>query len=159
MINTLLFDLSRVFLFTKDKSYKGELNDLHNNLSHDPKYKFLDYFAFNEELFDIAQKLKLKTELYMFTSGIIQEVPEVQTRINGLFKEIYSAQKLGLSKSDPRAYLEITSIMGKAQEEIVFIDDSSKNVLAAQEASLPAILYTGNFQLINDLQKHINFIM
>ena len=159
MVTALLFDLARVFLFTKDKNYNGELNALHKNLLSKPEYKFHDHFVFNEELFDIAEKLKLKTELYMFTSGTIQEAPEVQIKINSLFKEIYSAEKLGFYKSDPLAYLRITGMMGKTQEEIVFIDDSSKNVLAAQEANLTAILYTGNFQLINDLQKHINFTL
>ena len=159
MVTTLLFDFARVFLFTKDKNYNGELNSLHGSLSATPGYKFFDHFTFNEELLDIVEKLKLKTELYMFTSGIIQEAHEVQIKINGLFKEVYSAEKLGLSKSDPLAYLQITNMMGKSQEEIIFIDDMSKNILAAQEANLTAILYTGNFQLINDLQKHINFTL
>lgn len=157
MTNTLLFDLARVFLFTKDKSYKGELNSLHRTLSGKPDYKFSDYFYFNEELFGITEKLKLKTELYMFTSGTIQEVPDVQYKINGFFKEVFSAEKLGLSKKDPNAYLEIVAKIGKPQEDIVFIDDARENILAAQEANLKTILYGGNFQLIQELKNHIKF--
>ena len=159
MVNTLLFDLARVFLFAKDKNYKGELNSLHRSLSGKPGYKFSEYFYFNEELFSITEKLKFKTELYMFTSGTIQEVADVQYKINGFFKEVYSAQKLGLSKKDPNAYLEIVAKIGKPQEDIVFIDDTKENILAAQEANLTTILYAGNFQLIEELRNHINFTL
>ena len=159
MITTLLFDFARVFLFAKDKNYKGELNALHKSLAVTPGYKFFDHFEFNEELLNITEKLKLKTDLYMFTSGVIQEVPEIQSKINNLFQEIFSAQKLGLFKNDPNAYLDIVGRIGKPQEEIIFIDDSSRNILAAQEANLQTILYTGNLQLVNELRQHINFII
>jgi len=159
MAATLLFDFSRVFLFAKDKNYKGELNVLYKSLISKPDYKFFDHFIFNEELFGIAERLKLKTDLFMFTSGIIQEAPEIQTRLNGLFREIYSANKLGYSKSDPLAYTNIAGKIGTAQEEIIFIDDMTKNILAAQEANLKTILYSGNLQLLGELSRLINFTM
>lgn len=157
MVTALLFDFSRVFLFAKDRNYNGELNALHKSLSAKPGYKFFEHFMFNEELFNIVEQLKYKTDIFMFTSGIIQEAPEVQAKINGLFKEVFSANKLGLPKNDPNTYFDLVGRIGKPQEEIVFIDDSSKNILAAQEANLSTILYTGNLQLVNDLKHYLNF--
>ena len=157
MISALLFDFARVFLFAKDKNYKGELNALHKQLSPSPGYKFFDHFKFNEELLSYAEKLKTKVDLYMFTSGTIQETPEVQMKIVDLFKEIFSAQKLSLFKTDHGAYVDIATRMGKTPEEILFIDDAPSNILAAQEAQLSTILYSNNLQLMTELKNFINF--
>jgi HAD superfamily hydrolase (TIGR01509 family) len=157
MISALLFDFARVFLFAKEKDYEGELNALHRQLSSSLDYKFFDHFEFNEELFGYVEQLKAKIDLYMFTSGTIQETPEVQIKIVDLFKEIFSAQKLCLSKTDPRAYIDIAASIGKAPEEILFIDDTPANILAAQEAHLSTILYSNNLQLMNDLKNFVNF--
>lgn len=157
MITTLLFDLSKVFLFCKDKNYTGELNALHRKLVSDPDYKFFDHFEFNEELLSFVDKLKEKIDVYMFTSGTIQDTPEVRMKIGNLFKDILSAEKLGLKKNDPASYFTLSERIGKPQEEILFIDDSPPNLIAAQESHMPTLLYTDNIQLMADLKNFVDF--
>lgn len=159
MITALLFDLSKVFLFAKDKSYTGELNSLHRQLNVDPNYKFFDHFEFNEELLGFVGKLKDKIDIYMFTSGTIQETPQVKMKIENLFKDIFSAEKLGIKKSDPESYITLAEQLGKSPEEILFVDDSPQNILAAQEANFQAVLYTNNLQFFEDIKNILNLTL
>jgi FMN phosphatase YigB (HAD superfamily) len=157
MITTLLFDLSKVFLFAKDKGYTGELNALHSKLKVDPNYKFFDHFEFNEELINYIKNFKENIDVYMFTSGTIQETPQVKMKIGNLFKDIFSAEKLNLPKTAPASYIALSEMIGKSPEEILFIDDSSENLTAAQKAQFSTILFTNNLQFVNDLKNFIDF--
>ena len=71
MIATIIFDLSRVLLFPKNKNYKGKLNALHRELSKKPDYDVLKNFEFNDALLNYLDKIKGKVALYVFTTGIL----------------------------------------------------------------------------------------
>ena len=102
MVNTLLFDFSRVILFPKDKAYIGDLNPLHAELRKNPGYRFLDYFELNIDLMRFLREIKSKYELYIFTSGSIQDAPEIQPEIREVFAKVYSAERIGYSKREDR---------------------------------------------------------
>ena len=153
MITAILSDFSRVLLFPKDTSYTGSLNELHRNLLEKEGYNILDYFALNTELLTFYKNIQDKVDLYIFTSETIQDDPNVQPFITPLFKEVYSAQKLGLDKKDPTSYESIANDIGKSVDEIIFLDDSSTNVEAAKEAGMHALLYQTNSQAIEDVTK------
>ena len=78
MITAIIFDFSRVLLFPKDKNYKGKLNALHRELSKKPDYDVLENFEFNDELLSYLDKIKNKIDLYVFTTGIIQDSPKIK---------------------------------------------------------------------------------
>lgn len=101
MVNTLLFDFSRVILDVKDKSHTGFLNDLHRKMSSQPDYNFFDYFKLNNELLKFLGVIKDKYPLYIFTTGSVQNVPEVRKIIDPIFRKIYSAEEMGLNKKIP----------------------------------------------------------
>lgn len=153
MITTLLFDFSRVLLLPKDITYKGELNALHRDLSSQPAYSFTENFELNQPLFDLLKQLKNHQELYIFTSGNIQNALEVKVALEPLFKQVFSAMDIGHNKKDPQAYTKILTLISKNPEEVLFIDDSPENVGAARQAKLNAIQYISFEQLTKDLQK------
>lgn len=153
MVTTLLSDFSRVLLNVKDKSYTGFLNTLHQEMSAKPDYKFFDYFELNEELLKFLETIKDKYSLYIFTTGSVQNVPNVRTRIDPIFRKIYSSEELGLNKKDPQSYLFIAKDLNKNPNEILFTDDQLENIKAAQTAGLPVIHFQSNEQFINDLSK------
>lgn len=153
-IKAILFDFSRTLIFPIDETYKGDLNPLHKKLKTKNKnYNFLSYFQLNTELFDYLEKLKDRCDLYIFTSGSIQNAPEIAGDLKKRFKEIYSAEQLGLNKKDPQAYEYLAKVLGLYSKEILFIDDSIGNIEAAKKAGLKTILYTSNASLISELEK------
>lgn len=152
MVNTLISDLSRVLLFPKDKNYKGSLNELHNHLSIQQGYNLLTYFELNKALLTYYKSLGGKLNLYLFTSELIQESPDLQPYLQPVFKGIYSALSMGISKSDKQAYLKLASTISVAPKDILYIDDNDLNIEAAKKAGFYTILYKGNASLINDSQ-------
>lgn len=154
MIKALLFDLARVILFPKDELYKGELNKLHAELSKGISYNFSDRFALDPEMISYIQTLQTKLDVYMFTSGTIQNAPEIKPILEKLFKKIYSASDMGIPKDYPLAYKEILKDLELAANEIVFIDDSIQNVEAAKEAGINAIQFKGLDTLKKELDQY-----
>lgn len=156
MITTLLFDFSRVLLFPKDQDYQGELNVLHQQLFREVDYSFLDHFRLNEPLLTYLESVKDKVELYIFTSGSIQNAPEIKSRIDNVFRQVISAKEIGRSKKDPQAYSLVADKIGKSPDEILFIDDSAENIAAAREANLNTFLYQDIETLLAAIQKTIS---
>ena len=155
MITTLLFDFSRVLLFPKDKSYRGELNPLHAELSKNPNYKFLDYFELNAELLRFLKGIKDRSELYIFTSGTIQDAPEIQPTLRDIFVRVYSAERIGLSKKDPDSYSFIANDLGINAGEILFIDDTAANIKAARAAGLETLLFVSTQETIDEIKERL----
>ena len=154
MIGTILSDFSRVILDVKDKYYADTLNGLHTELKDKyGEFDFFKYFEFDEKLLELYKKLKEKYSLNIFTTGTIQDAPEVKQRIDGLFENIYTVKDTGLQKSNPQAYLAIAQKLHKKPAEIVFIDDQNVNIAAAQDAGLNTILFTDFASCETALQK------
>lgn len=156
MISVLVFDLSRVLLFPKDKNYKGGLNDLHDGLSKKKDYHILDHFEFNEELIAYLDSIKNRIALYVFTTGIIQNSPEMRERLKQTFKKIFSAEEIGLSKKDPKSFLYIAKVIGKKPEEILYIDDSFDGVKVAKRANYNAEQYHKLQKTMDNLQEFLH---
>ncbi len=151
MISALLFDFSRVLLFPKDASYKGGLNDLYRTLSK-KHFNFFDHFSLNSELLEKIEYLQGSFLCSVFTSESIQDAPEVKPILEKIFKEIYSAEKFALKKTDPSAYLFIANNLNIHPSNILFIDDKEENLKAAEKAGLKTHLFVSNQELINTLE-------
>lgn len=156
MRKAYLFDLSRTILFPKDKSYQGELNARHKELSLDKDYNFSDHFELDEELLNYLNSIKDRCESYIFTSGSIQNAPEIKSRLEQVFKKIFSAEEIGFKKTDPKAYEYILEQIGRRPYEVLFIDDSRANIEAAQQAGLGTWLYSDYKDLEERIKKSLN---
>lgn len=139
----LLFDLARVILLPQDLSYQGELNSLHKRLSGGKDYDFSRHFELDYELLSFLDDLKEKFILAIYTSGKIQDAPEIKNRLLQTFSRLYSAIDLGISKKDPAGYTRISGNLGVQPSDILFIDDTLENITAAKYAGFQTHLYTG----------------
>jgi FMN phosphatase YigB (HAD superfamily) len=153
MNKTFLFDLGAVLLFPKDINYKGKLNPLHKELSKKKDYKFLDHFELNHQLLSYLSSIKSKFNLYMLTSGTIQNEPEIKEDLDKVFSEIFSTKELGFTKLDANGYLTVSKIINKDPKEITFVDDSELNCTAAKNAGMKIVIFKNNSQIINFLNK------
>ena len=152
---TFLFDFSRVLVFPKDKKYSGDLNPLYAKEASNKALNFDDYFIFNNELIKYLRYLASTNEIYMFTSGLMQDDRVAQRKLEGIFRGIFSAEKMGMRKADFTAYIKVARTMGKSLPEIVFIDDNSANLKAALEAGMKTIHYTDNKKLLKELENFL----
>ena len=152
-MKTLLFDFARVLLFPKDTSYKGNLNELHRKLAEQPGYNPLDHFEFNTELLDYLKGIKDNVGLYIFTSETIQDDPALVPTYRSIFKEVFSAAKLGFTKKQPEAYRAVAELIGVAPADIIFVDDKKELVEASIAAGMQGIVYESNEQLLNKLKE------
>jgi len=157
MITTILSDFSRVVLIPKNNKYSGTLNELHKNLSvKSMNYSFFDYFEFNDEILNLYSHLKTKYSINIFTTGTIQNRPEVRQIIDPIFEHIYTAKDYGLDKKQSDAYLFISNKLNRKPSEIIFIDDQTDNIAAAKRAGLHTIHYLDFKKTVSMLKKSLS---
>ena len=118
-ITTILLDLCRVILFPVDISYKSELNFLYKKLVGDYDYSFKNNFRIDTQMINYLQILKNKKDLYMFTSGTIQNSPEIKDMLDSIFIKIFSADEMGYRKNDPKVFLTIAKLINNKPQEIL----------------------------------------
>lgn len=152
MKKTLLFDFSKTILFPKNTKYNGSLNSLHQENKDKKDYKFWDFFYVNEDLLFYLAKNAQIFNCHIFTTGRIQETPEVQTIIPKVFHHIYTVADIKIKKDDPKSYLYISKKLNLSPQEITFIDDSEKNIKAAKKAKFDVIHFANNQDLITNLE-------
>jgi len=153
MLKALISDFSGVILKPVDGNYTGGLNTLNNELSAEGDYDFWKYFKLNEELLEFYKTIKGKIDVYVFTTGHIQEHPELRPHLEGIFKEVFSSERLGLNKKDNNAYQAIVEKVGLKPNEILYIDDKQENIDKANSLGITTILYLSNKQAIKDITK------
>ncbi len=70
-----------------------------------------------------------------------------------LFDDLALSYDTGFVKPDPKAYTNAAERLGMLPEECVFIDDQERNVIAAREQGMTAVLFTTYAQFEQDLTK------
>lgn len=154
MYKAIIFDFSRVLLFPKDSNYTGTLNSLNQKLNDEfgIDYDFFSYFYLNKELIHLIKDLCPASTLFIFTTDIIQDRPEIREEIDSFITEIYRANELGVNKNTPDAYKVLLNEVGLRPEEALFIDDTVENIEAAKQAGLSTLVYKDNLQVEADLR-------
>jgi HAD superfamily hydrolase (TIGR01509 family) len=154
MIKAILSDFSYVLLFPKEKSYSGTLNGLYSKLLQQKNYNYFGYYQLNNELIQTYQKYrKPELSVNIYTSGTVQEDSQVKEKIAPYFDNIFSAEKLNISKEDKYSYIKIADLLKLEPKEIVFIDDQDRFLDGARLAGLNVIKYKNNADTINKLNR------
>lgn len=153
-IKAILTDFSWVLLFPKDEKFTGKLNAFYEKLKEDSEFDFWDYFKLNDELLNFYKNSPL--DVYVFTSAYIQEHPPLAAKLDGFFKETFSAARLNLKKTESDSYKTLAVEINLKPEEILFIDDRPEHNVAAKEAGMVAIQYQSNEQVMREVDKIIN---
>ena len=152
MAPVLIFDFSRVVVFPKDKTYTGKLNPLHDQLSKQPGYSFFDHFELNLPLLGLLAGLKGRYHICLYTTGHIQNIREVQERLDEVFDKVYSVEQMPLAKDNTESYRYVARGLQRPPEEILYIDDTAANIEIARKAGMNVLVYKDNDQLFHDFQ-------
>jgi putative hydrolase of the HAD superfamily len=73
-------------------------------------------------------------------------------RMQDLTDVMVYSHEVGVAKPDPRIYLLACERLGVQPWEMIFLDDVGRNVAAARDLGIHAILFTGTAQAIADIR-------
>jgi 2-haloacid dehalogenase len=95
-----------------------------------------------------------RVPVYALTNWSAETFPLARERYDflELFDDIVVSGAVGVAKPDPAIFDVLRERVGRPLEECVFVDDGPKNVAAAAEAGLDAILFTDTGHLRDDLR-------
>ena len=155
----LISDLSNTLILAKDKTHKGSLNALHQELlADDEEYHFWDYFDINKELLKLYIKLTNSMHMYILTTGHIQEHPALKNIFDPIFSQIFVSSDMNLNKSEVLIYKTLASKLKTNPNNIIYIDDSYKNIQAAKLAHFHAIQHNSQTQSIKEIKALVNML-
>ncbi len=159
MIEVVVSDLSRVLLLPKDPNYRGSLNSLNNKLlANNTDYDFWEYFKLNQELLDYYKILGQRMPVFIFTSETIQEHPSLKPILEATFSGIFSAQTLGTDKTQPTAYKQVINQINCEPGNVIYVDDTAENIVAAAQIGLKTVLYASSKSTIDAINTELNII-
>jgi 2-haloacid dehalogenase len=104
---------------------------------------------------DILETLHEKgTPLYGLTNWSAETFSRTRPRFAFLerFRHIAVSGELKLAKPDPAIYRHLLGIIGAPAETCVFVDDSAKNVAAAQDVGMRALRFESPEKLAADFR-------
>lgn len=111
---------------------------------------------------DLLRKLSEKYDIYMLSNNnpIATKRAEEMFREGGFtmendFKKCYISYQMKMLKPSADFYTAVIEDIALPAEEMLFIDDSQKNVDAAIDAGLPAIYYEPGTDLGELIAKHV----
>lgn len=157
MIKAIITDVSRVLLFPDDENYSDSLNKLYKQESNKPSFRFFNYFKLNSELLGYYRLWHDNDcKMYILTSDVIQDHPELKRHWNGVVDRVFSASKMGTHKSKPEAYQKVLDQIGLSPKEVIYIDDSKENLKAAKEVGLHTVHYKDNEQARFDIEEKLH---
>ncbi|MFK7800510.1 MAG: HAD family hydrolase [Anaerolineae bacterium] len=78
---------------------------------------------------------------------------EAKYQFLGWFEEKVISGRVGLKKPDPKIYELLLEQVGRPAEECLFIDDSEKNIVAANQLGFDTIHFISPEQLRSELEK------
>lgn len=155
-IKAIISDFSRVILLPKDPQLQGSLNEYHKQNSTYEDYVFWDHFVLNNELLNYYEVLKQKFEIYLFTSGNIQETSEIRTKLFGKFEAIFKVEDDKIEKKFSEAYTKLAEKINRKPEEILYVDDLEVNIEAAKLSGMLTHQYIDNQTLMLFFQTILN---
>ena len=96
----------------------------------------------NEAVVQLIQKLKREARVVAGTNTLAPHYNIHQQRGNyAVFDAVYASNRIGLAKPDPEFYRYILQAEAYSPSASAFIDDTEKNVLAAQKLGIKGVLF------------------
>ena len=113
---------------------------------------------------ELLKKLSVKYDIYMLsnnnpiaTQRALEMFRESGFTMENDFKKCYISYQMKQLKPSAEFYKIVMDDIALPAEEMLFIDDSQKNVDAAIDAGLPAVYYEAGSDLAELLAKHIEY--
>lgn len=143
---------------------KGEIKiaDFHKTiqvLSGRPLEEIIKDFKNNdlldEEMIPYIKKLAEKYKVGLMSNAGSEEIRPLLAENNyeDIFHHIMISGETGLIKPNPEAFKNVLENLDVQAEEAIFVDDSEKNILAANDLGITSVLYENFSKMKADLEK------
>jgi HAD superfamily hydrolase (TIGR01509 family) len=73
--------------------------------------------------------------------------------LDNLFAHIFVSSDIRLAKPDPRAFELVLTTMNTPADQAVMIDDSARNISAAEALGMKGILFDGSKNILSEIRK------
>lgn len=109
----------------------------------------------NKMLFSfINDELKQKYKIGMLSNAADNWLNEMfEPHQVGLFEEVVLSYEVGAAKPDERMYQTVVNRLGVQYDECVFIDDSERYIVAAQDLGMQGIYHTDTNETIQKIKE------
>lgn len=108
----------------------------------------------NWELLLLVAELRKKFKVYIFSDTFdVAKDDELNKEINSLFDGAFVSYREGFRKPSIEAFQNVLNKINAKPEECIFVDDTERNVIAANELGIKAFIYTSLNQLRKDLHQ------
>lgn len=107
------------------------------------------------EILELIETLRKRYKVGLLSnapSGFLRNLLQ-ENDLEKCFDEIVISSEVGLIKPDPEMFHCILDRMSSKPEEIIFIDDSQKNIDGAVAVGIKGLLYTNATTLKSDLAR------
>ena len=108
----------------------------------------------NNEVIDLIKQLKKNYNIILFSNFVAELLRKLLNKyeITELFDEIIISSEHKMKKPDPKFFELLVRRAGVNKDEIIFIDDKLRNILAANEFGIKAFQFINAQQLAEDLR-------
>lgn len=116
------------------------------------KLSLKDKNCINWQMMDFISDLHKTYKVYILgdTVNVAQDDNLTQT-LKSKFDDYFVSYEQGFKKPDKKAFLNILSKINSKPAECIFIDDTEKNIIAANQLGIKSFLYKNLKQLKSDL--------
>lgn len=107
---------------------------------------------------DVLNYLHTKYDLHILTNGFedIQHIKMSTSGLSPFFKNVFTAEKIGLKKPDKAYFNFIIDTINSSKNECVMIGDTYEtDILGAHHAEIKAIFFNPEKDRINDIESII----
>jgi len=112
-------------------------------------------FGLDEELLELIAQLKNKYKIGLMSNaraGILRKMLE-EHNLYKYFDEVVISSEIGFIKPEKEFFEEALKKLNLHKEEIIFVDDRERNILAAESLGIKSFVYTSVEKLKLDLDK------
>jgi HAD superfamily hydrolase (TIGR01509 family) len=137
------------------QAYAAGIALLDNRITeHDFAACYCTAFAPNDDILDLAGALPVRTALLTNNGPILlDQLPRRFARLIRTFDPVVFSCEAGATKPDPRPYRYAAERLGMAPAQVLFIDDTTRNIDGAIRAGMQAVLFKGIEALKPELEQ------
>ena len=109
----------------------------------------------NKDILTWIEKKKKRYKIFLLTNNTknIRDLLKNRFKIDYLFSFIFNSAEIGLAKPDRKFFEYVLNEIDSPAKNCLFVDDNSKNTEAAKNIGFSTILFNGNANFFENIEK------
>ena len=116
---------------------------------------FFDLFELNQELIEYIRRSRARFKMGVCSnfSSLLRSLLTEKWKIVDLFEVLVISSEVKLLKPDARIYQLALKKLALKPDEVVFVDDSEKNITGAEALGIRSVLFRENEVVLRKIEK------